>query len=248
VTTGDDSHWGTYADWVVAGATLLLAFVAALQDRIRAWFDSPKFEITTDTAPPCCVMVPAYSVPDGLFIANYVFLRIRVNNVGSAAARNVEVYAHSLHRICDDANESVKSFPPMNLKWADTNGAIYIPSISPYMGRYCDICHVADPARRTEAEKPRYAVPTTQTTMAFDLQAAPNHKGHIVGPGQYLLEVRVAAENCPPIGCSIQITLQGSWNSDETTMLRDFVNIKVLKTYEMRREPWRVFFFGQWPK
>jgi hypothetical protein len=194
-------------------------------------------------------MVPAYGDVPGGFIANYVFLRLRVNNLGTASAKNVEVYAHSLHRISDQGTaEFVKAFPPMNLKWADTSGSIYIQSIAPNMGRYCDICHVPDPGRRIEVEKPRYAVPITQTTMAFDLQFPPNHKGHVVGPGRYILEIRIAADNCRSIGCRLEIVLEGTWIDDEAKMLRDYVSIRVASVFDIERESLWVFFLGRLPR
>ena len=56
---------------------------------------------------------------------------------------------------------------------------------------------------------------------------APNHKGHIVGPGEYQLDIRIAAENALPINQTVAISLRGTWYPDETTMLRDGVGVTV---------------------
>jgi hypothetical protein len=223
--------WGNVAEWAVAVSTILLAFVAVGQEWIRAWWASPEFEVTTASAPPDCVMVPVHDVQSGAFIANTVYLRIRVKNVGRATAQYVEVYADSLHRVLPDGvRERVTAFPVMNLKWANTAGDIYIPRLVPDMPKHCDVCHVIDPARRwgTADDRRDLELPADRTSMAFDLQTAPNHKAHIVGPGKYVLEVLVAAENRRPVRRSVQIELEGHWNPDETTMLRDYVSIKVL--------------------
>jgi len=63
--------------------------------------------------------------------------------------------------------------------------------------------------------------------MAFDLMVAPNHKGHIICPAKYQLEILVAAENAHPMKRTITITIQGTWYSDETRMLRDGVGASV---------------------
>lgn len=224
--------WGNVAEWAVAVSTVLLAFVAVGQEWIRAWWDSPEFEVTTACAPPDCVMVPVHSMIDGSFIANAMYLRIRVKNVGRATARYLEVYADSLHKLCPDGVRNlVTAFPVMNLKWANTAGDIYIRRLAPDMPKHCDICHVIDPAGRagTSDDRPDLRLTNSQTSMAFDLQSSPNHKGHIVGPGTYLLEVLVAAENRRPVRRTIEIELKGPWSPDETTMLRDHMSIKVLR-------------------
>ena len=237
-----------------------------LQDWIRALFFSPKFEVTTENAPPCSVMMPVTNPSDGSFLWLSLYLRIFVKNVGSAVARNVEVYAQSLHRLDENGSrELVRPFPPMNLGWASTHSSTYFPSISADMGRYCDVCYVSDPARLREVEKARRAYPNTEilssssssiimfplslpepqkahdaqpsaeTFMGFMVQFPPNNRGNLVSAGTYLLEVLVAAENCRPILCTLEIFHAGKWSADETTMLRDFVRMRVLKVSKVRR-------------
>jgi hypothetical protein len=217
------------ADWIVAGGTLVLAAVAVFQQTIRSWLYAPEFRVSAKTEPPDCVAVP-FTLQDGTFVADSVYLRIWVENTGNVTARNVEVYARDLRRRRADGTwERVGSFPPMNLKWANVGG-IYFPSIAPDMGKHCDVGHIVDPARRNLLpEDPRGVDPTDRRAhVAFDLMAAPNHRGHIVGPGEYHLEVVVAAENARPITRTIAISLRGTWDADEARMLRDGVGISVL--------------------
>jgi hypothetical protein len=117
----------------------------------------------------------------------------------------------------------------MNLKWANLDGSIYCPLIVPEMGKHCDLGHIVDPARRAlvSEEAPRLSLTAQQTSLAFDLMVAPNHKGHIVGPGEYRLDVLVAAENVRPIKRTITISVRGRWYSDEARMLRDSVGASV---------------------
>lgn len=218
----------TIADWLVAAGTLILALVAIFQDTIRSWFYSPQFRFSVRTGPPDCVAVP-FSAPDGSVVADAIYLRIWVENIGNATARNVEVYATELRRRrADKTWERVGAFPPMNLKWANL-GTLYFPSISAGMGKHCDLAHIADPERRhlLHEDAPALSLTNAQSSLAFDLIALPNHRGHIVGPGEYQLDILVAAENVPPKKGLVSITVRGPWFGDEATMFRDGVGVAV---------------------
>lgn len=120
-------------------------------------------------------------------------------------------------------------FSPMNLKWADVH-FIYFPSIAPEMGKHCDLGHIVDPTCRSllHEDVPSLGLTDQQTSLAFDVMVVPNHRGHIIGPGKYQLDILVAAENVRPIRRTIAIVLRGTWNRDETKMLRDGVGVGVL--------------------
>ncbi len=222
--------YGTVVEWVVAFGTLILAAVAVFQQTIRGWFYHPAFRVSIKTEPPDCVAVPFTNPETGEFLADSLHLRLWVENVGNATARNVEVYANRLLRQRADGTwERVAAFPPMNLKWAYLSG-IYFPSIAPEMGKHCAVGHIADPSRRNllHEDAPRLALTEQQTSLAFDLISAPNHRGHIIGPGEYQLEIFVAAENARPITRTIAISLRGTWDADETRMLRDGVGLSMV--------------------
>jgi len=221
------NSWGTPADWLVAIGTLIVAAVAVFQETIRAWFYHPAFRVSVKTEPPDCVWMP-FTRPDGTFVSDSVYLRLLIENIGNATARDVEVYAAELRRRrADNTWERVAAFPPMNLKWANL-GIIYFPSISPEMGKHCDVAHIADPANRAAlGEAPPAPYPAGRTAMAFDLMVAPNHRGHIVGPGEYELDVLVAAQNVRPLRKTVKLRLPGDWYADEQRMLRDGVGITV---------------------
>jgi hypothetical protein len=221
--------WQVVADWVVALGTLTVAAVAVFQEPIRGRFYRPKFQPSAKTEPPDCIMVP-FNASDGTFLADAVYVRLWVENVGSATAKNAEVYARELRRKRADGNwEHVRAFPPMNLKWSNLP-TIYFPGIAPNMGKHCDIGHIADPARRhlLDEDAPSLGLTDQITSLAFDLMAAPNNKGHIIGPGEYQLDVLVAAENAGPIKLTIAISLKGPWYANEDRMLRDGVGVSVV--------------------
>jgi hypothetical protein len=226
---GAMSLCGAVADWVVALGTLVLAAVAVFQQTIRGWFYQPCLRVSVKTEPPDCLWVP-FTTPDGTFVADSIYLRLWVENAGNIMARNVEVYAKELRQKRTEGTwERVGAFPPMNLKWANW-GTICFPSIAPEMGKHCDLGHIVDPAHRQQLHEdaPRLNLTSQQTSLAFDLMAAPNHRGHIIGPGEYQLDILVAAENTRPVKRTIAISLKGTWDSDETRMLRDGVGLSIV--------------------
>jgi hypothetical protein len=212
------------ANWVVAFGTLVLAAVAVFQETIRGWFYRPAFKVSIKTERPDCVKVPS-TWPDGTFAANVLYLRLWIENIGNATAKNAEVYAKELRRQRVDRTwELVNGFPSMNLRWADFH-TLYFQGITPDMGKHCDLGHITDPARRNllHEDAPSLGLTNQQASLAFDVMFPPNHRGHIIGPGEYELDILVAAENMRPTKWTVTISLPGIWDADEATMLRDGV-------------------------
>jgi len=163
-------------------------------------------------------------------VADAVYLRVSVTNVGNESARNVEVYAEMLSRKRADGSwERVPEFPPMNLIWSNL-GSMYFPRIAPEMSKHCDVGHIIDPTRRFDfgEENVRLRLESTEVSLTFDLIAKPNHQGHIVRPGSYRLDLMLAAENARPIRRVLEIELRGPWYPEEEQMLRDGVGMRVV--------------------
>jgi len=170
-----------------------------------------------------------FTTAEGAFLLTAFYLRLWVENVGNTTARQVEVYAKELRRkLADGRWQRVDAFPPMNLKWSDVGG-LYFARIAAKMGKHCDLGHIVDPARRSVINEnaARLALNDQQTSLTFDLIAQPNHKGHIIGPGEYELDLLVAADNARPSSHTVTISLPGRWYEDETRMLRDGVGVAV---------------------
>jgi hypothetical protein len=87
--------------------------------------------------------------------------------------------------------------------------------------------HITDPANRHLLGENAPGLASDETALAFDIMVTPNHLGHIVGPGEYELDVLIAADNVRPLKKTILISLRGPWYPDETTMLRDDVGISL---------------------
>ncbi|MBM3943667.1 MAG: hypothetical protein FJ316_12295 [SAR202 cluster bacterium] len=219
-----------FATWLVAAGTLVLAVVAVFQDAIRGWFYQPRLQVSIRTAPPDCVKVALTNQYTGAPVADTIHLRLQVENVGRLTAKNVEVYARELRRQRVDGTwENVSSFPPMNLVWASIGG-MYMLNLSPRMSKHCDLGHIVDPAQRSQVpgeESPNLELDNETTSLTFSVIAPPNHMGHIIGPGQYQLEILAGAENVPALRATLLILLHGAWHDDEATMLRDGVGVTI---------------------
>jgi hypothetical protein len=217
---------------VLAVMTFILAGVAIFPDTIRGWLYKPELDVSIQPQPPDCISVPITSL-DGRFISDSVYLRLFINNTGNMAAKKVEVYASDLERSRADniTWDRVNEFPPQNLQWSNFH-TMYFDIIMRDMGKHCDLGHVVDPARRNmlpHDDNPRLGLTDQQTSLTFDLIAKPNHRGHIIGPGNYRLKLLIAAENVRrPLEKTISLVLTGNWYADETTMLRDGVNVRVM--------------------
>jgi hypothetical protein len=219
--------------WLTALGTvfgpLLLAAVAIWQDSFRGWFFHPTLEASIRSEPPDSISIP-FTRLNGEFVSNAFFFRILVKNTGNLPAKNVEVYASELlrQRRADNTWEIVKEFPPMNLPWTSV-GRVF-PSITPNASRYCDLGHIADPAHRRELNEENASLHLTdqQTALVFSVIAPPNNKGHIVGPGNYRLEIQITADNAQhPLDTTVSINVTGNWYADEATMFRDGVSVTI---------------------
>jgi hypothetical protein len=146
----------------------------------------------------------------------------------------VQVYAANLSRKAADGSfRRVESFLPMNLRWSHgppppLGPEIFADGISAGMGKHCDLAHVVDPKSTAEVGESRLDMEAGIPTLALDLEVAPNSRNHVVAPGTYRLDLRIAASNCAPIARVVEITLTGKWFDDEARMFSDGLGIKII--------------------
>ena len=239
---------GTFlAECLVGVGTLALAAFAAFQEPIRrCWSnrDRPIFEVSIKTEPPDCSAV-SRTRQDGQLVADCIYIRLWVKNAGKTTANDVEVYARGLRKQRADGGwDPINTFPPMNLVWSHVSysrplvGPWIHFKIAPKMGRHCDIGSIVDPARRKDVgeDAPGLGLTDQQTSLTFGIMVAPNNRAHIVGPGEYQLDILIAAENVSAISRTLAISLKGTWYAspldpryaDEKKMLSDGVGVSVL--------------------
>ena len=230
---------GQEVDWLLKALTALgtagAVLVALFRDTILRWWRQPVLKITAEVRSPDCVKIP-FERKDSITgrviaKADAYYLRVSVQNDGKEAARSVEVYARSLRAYRNGAWAEVRQFPPMNLIWSNL-GRMYLPILAPNeTRRYCDIAHIIKPSERVsfdgteDAPKELKGLDPSRVLLSFDLVARPNHRGHIVGPGIYKLQIEIGAENAKSVRTTLEIFVHGEWDENEDEMLGRLVKI-----------------------
>jgi hypothetical protein len=244
--------WGNVAQWAGAISTFLAVLTALFKDEYLRWKRRPLLNVAITLAPPDCEKTkltysqmlifspPASGIvaqgAQGLsttppsISADCYYLRLSVENTGKTTAERVQVYAASLLKKQADATfRKVDGFLPMSLKWAHSH-EIYADAIHPKMCKHCDLGHILEPAyRKNFPGEDNLSLPQPdKTILSLDLEVQPNTFGHLIHPGVYKLELRVAGANCKPVSNVLNINLTGDWFSDEQKMFSDGVGISVL--------------------
>ncbi len=125
------------ADWLIAIGTILLAIIAALQDRIRSIFWRPKLKCEINVCPPDCHR----TISKGPSLQFYSFYySFEIWNTGNISAKNVEVLITDIQKKEGNEYNRIRSFMPDNLKWSTlayvSNGHLIHPrywgSIHPF--------------------------------------------------------------------------------------------------------------------
>jgi len=223
-TANDTAEWAlVWVTLMMAVATLALAAVALFQDQWREWLRKPELTASIKVEPPDCHMITLGTGPSA--VANF-YMRIQVGNDGGVPAKDVEVFAAELRIDQSGDWKRLTTFLPMNLVWSHMQSqgkppVIYYPMISPHMSKHCDLANIVDPARRAGSieENPALGLTPTQTSARFNVMVYPNHKGEIVGPGRYQIDLVVAASNARPKRFVAEIHLAGNWYANESQML-----------------------------
>jgi hypothetical protein len=235
---------GTLATAIVAVVTAIIAVVIARrQEEWRRERYHPTLGVTANIAPPDCLKIPMKLVnPHTRQVideAATYYLRAKITNTGTEAAKNVEVYAKSLYRLQGETRELIRTFPPMTLVWSNRADLTYLPILAPHSDRHCDIAHIIEPSKRemwgqndgtrpfAEAEIPPFPLPPNDTALSFDLKIKPLTRGYILAPGTYSLEIEVSAENAEAIRKNLRIELDGRWEDSESTMLGQLVKMRL---------------------
>ena len=229
---------GTLAQWAGATATFLAVLVALFKDEMLRWWRKPKLTVSVALAPPDChkttltYVVRRTAVTYGA--ADCYYLRVWVANVGKTRAERVQVFASKLQRrSADNSFKEVEAFLPMNLRWAHGQQApggpeIFAEGISPEMGKHCDLGHVVDPKFRKDVGEDLPGIAADHTILALDLEVQPATLSHLIPPGVYRLELRVAAANSAPVTKAIELTITGKWFEDQTQMFSDGLGLRAV--------------------
>jgi hypothetical protein len=210
-------------EWLTAigtvGATLL-ALLLAGWGWISAFFFGPKLQVQVSENAP-------YWDPtkwgNGLDVH---YFRLSIENKRTAIARGVHVFVESVELRQENGGfVPAPRFRSMFLKWAHLGG-ITMPALWKGMPRFCDLLHVTRPSGSGNfGERLPGLVAAHHGVLALDLEKPANSLGHLLEPGEYLLKLKVAAENYAPRIEFIELKYDGVWLEGEA-MLR---HIKIRK-------------------
>jgi hypothetical protein len=217
---------GNLAQWVGAIATSTAVFIALFKETLLLWWRRPILTATIKLEPPDCHKVPFHAGPVS---GDCYYFRLYISNSGRSRAEQVQVYASKLFRkLADESFHEEKNFSPMNLRWSHSH-EIYAEGISADMGKHCDLAHVIDPALRRKLGGAEETIPLTEGTIfSLDLEVKPGSRGHLVKPGTYRLELRIAAANARPVTKYLEFTCTGTWFNNEQDMFRDGIRLNLV--------------------
>jgi hypothetical protein len=219
------SFWSTAAPaWLAGIGTIVVAIVAIFNEWVKRLFIHPILKLHVRVARPDAERTLWSPLTEPIGVVYY--FRLGVTNVGRAAARDVQLYVASVHRIVGTKPEAVERFTPMNLRWAHVRTAT-IPVLLPDMPpRYCDFAHISHPGAKRKLSEDLPGVPNTTPVLALDLEVEPGSLGHLLEPGEYYLALKLVATNHPPDDHTIYVKFPGLWYLDEESMFRRGIEIR----------------------
>ncbi len=211
------SFWNDAAPaWAVAIGTFVLAFVAVFQEWLRKLIVRPRLGLDAVVSRPDCQKTIT-SIG-----ADVYYFRLRIENTGNDAARDVQVYLAVVERQkADKGYRAVARFSPMNLLWSiirQPTLPILLPGMPP---RYCDFAHVTIPRLKMSSVEDLPEVDEHTPVLALDLEVCPNNKGHLLEPGVYRFHLKLAASNHPVRDYTLEVDFKGIWFDNEDKMLSD---------------------------
>ncbi len=141
------------------------------------------------------------------------YCRLRVHNHGGGEARGVEVQMLALRK--KDKNGHMVSDPvflPLDLQWSF--GEVQRPKLLPGVFRYCDLVHVDSP-------NPKKLVFHNAGFPMSPNEIRPGEHPTIKDPGDYELDVAVAARNAATIHRTLALRFTGVWRNSDPDMAKE---------------------------
>jgi hypothetical protein len=225
-------EWEARWQAVSAIATVGAVLVALFGREFTKFLFRPKLRMVAALDPPACHRTTTTVLPMRLQIPTY-FLRLWVENYGSSAAENVQVFASRLfrERAANGDFEQIRTFAPMNLRWthAELGHQVFAERINPGMGRHCDLACIYEPAQAQHVQATLTGVPAGSPVLCWALEVPPATKSHLSPPGKYHLELKIAGSNVRPITRIVEVTLKDEWHQDEQKMLADALGLKEVR-------------------
>ncbi|HEY3041707.1 MAG TPA: hypothetical protein VGJ66_23430 [Pyrinomonadaceae bacterium] len=234
--------WGNVAQWVAAFVMSLVALVALFKEEIMKRWRRPILDLSLRVTPPDCYKTELRNLRPGpgdnvqisgfgkWHVANCYYFRLWVDNHGKTRAERVQVFATRLHRLGADGKfVEDKHFLPLNLRWShsEDNHEVFAEGISPHMGKHCDLGRIIDPEKRADfADIEGFAKEKCLFELAVEFPSAT--RSHLLQPGVYRLELKIAAGNVAPIDKTVELSVTGNWFDEEEVMFRDGIGLRLV--------------------
>ena len=119
----------------------------------------------------------------------------------------------------------------MNLRWAHSpagsSAPVLLETINPQMGKHCDFGSVAPTSNASE--KPLPGMREGASIFNLATQVFPNNNCHRLRPGNYRLEILVAAQNAKPELFHVDLDWNGTFEELEGRMRTNSIGIKITR-------------------
>jgi hypothetical protein len=165
--------------------------------------------------------------------AEYYSVRLWITNKGRSRAEQVQVFvSRLLKQAADGQYRKVEEFLPMNLRWShgtDPSGIpeVFADGISPSMGKHCDFGHIVALTSQADLNEVVGDNPDGRTVFGLDLEVIPTSKTHLIPPGRYKIELRVAGSNVRASSWAVDLNLTGEWHESADKMFTDGIGVSV---------------------
>jgi hypothetical protein len=231
-----DEFWTAATAIGTIGAVVVALGVALLGPRRLA---APTLSVSIRMRPPDShrvVSTMTYLPKSSLMQAPTYYCRLRISNDGNDEARDVEVQLLRLRRLGQDGSWTEDPvFLPLSLQWSHSREVMIVrPKLLPGLFRYCDLCHVEDPAGPFAAKSgdPWLVLNTEVEPNEFEPGSWPTKKP----PGHYELDFAVAAANAKTVYRTARINFDG-WFTEAEEMFDKGLHITLRD--ERQRRGWR---------
>lgn len=209
--------WWQRPDWVGAIATAAAVVVALLMSFVGRLLSRAHLGIHAVSEPPdwSFGFIANPDAPDGhepVFV-----VRLRVENRGPDAARNVEAVVHSVERRQSGEWSRVTTFLPSSLRWTHIADR-QLPLLVPKTTRHVDL-----------GELRRTTYVAGDAIFLFALVPQPALAYNILHPGEWRCSVTVAAENARPRRATFEFVVTGDWDAEDSVMAKTGLRLRRIK-------------------
>lgn len=196
---------------VLALITLCAVIVALFQERLKRFFNRAKLKIEIIPSPPDCHQIQL-TTTDGTSLKS-LYLRLRITNIGSTAAENVEIIPVQVKKMRDDGSWAiVGTFLPISLVWSHFAPATNVIRVPVGLFRHCDLGYLVK-------KEPSQDAMLLVTSITQPNQVAGNQYPNIFLPGTYRFKLLLSGDNVVPISKELEISFS-QWDDNETIMLQ----------------------------